>query len=55
MTYCYTHLKLSIMAALYLLFIFLVLLKSYFAKGSSYCMVNCDSNGHQPSLYFQYC
>ena len=43
------------MAVLYLLFIFPVLLITCFVEGSSYCMADCDSNGHQPSLYLQVC
>ena len=43
------------MAVLYLLFIFPVLLITCFVEGSSYCMADCDSNGHQPSLYLRVC
>ena len=43
------------MAVLYLLLIFLVLLITCFVEGSSYCMTDCDNNGHQPSLYLQVC
>ena len=28
---------------------------TYSVEGSSYCMADCDDNGHQPSLYLQYC
>ena len=43
------------MAVLYLLFIFLVLLITRSVEGSSYCMADCDSNAHQPSLYLRVC
>ena len=36
-------------------FIFLVLLITCSVKGSSYCMADCDSNGHQTSLHLQIC
>ena len=37
------------------LFTFLLLLMTCSVKGSSYCMIDCDSNSHKPSLYLQYC
>ena len=37
------------------LFTFLLLLMTCSVKGSSYCMTDCDSNSHKPSLYLQYC
>ena len=43
------------MAALYQLFIFLVLLITCSAECSSYCMADCDDNGRQTSLYLQIC
>ena len=43
------------MAVLHLLFIFLVFLIVSSVEGSSYCMTDCDNNGHQPSLYLQVC
>ena len=43
------------MAVLYLLFISLVLLITCSVKGSSYCMADCDSSHHQPSLYLWVC
>ena len=43
------------MAALFQLFIFLVLLITCSAEGSSYCMADYDDNGRQTSLYLQIC
>ena len=43
------------MAVLYLLFIFFVFLIASSVEGSSYCMTDCDNNGHQPSLYLRVC
>ena len=43
------------MCSPYWSFISLVLLMTYSVEGSSYCMANCNSNGHQSSLYLQYC
>ena len=36
-------------------FISLVLLITYSIEGASYHMADCNSNGHQSSLYLQYC
>ena len=43
------------MCSPYWSFISLVFLMTYSVEGSSYCMANCNSNGHQSSLYLQYC
>ena len=42
------------MCYLWLLF-FLVFLMICSVEGSSYCVADCDSNSHKPSLYLQYC
>ena len=43
------------MAALYQLFIFLVLLITCSVEGSFYCIVDCEDNNHQSSSCLQYC
>ena len=45
----------AVLYSFYLLFIFLVLLITCSVEGSSYCMTDCDNNGHQPSLYLRVC
>ena len=43
------------MAALYQLFIFLVLLITCSVEGSFYCIADCEDNNQQSSLCLQYC